>query len=295
MKKEKDVKISRKLILVIVLLLAALGCLSYYFIFNLDIFNILPENVGEKIDWSSIEYDDDFFPSDTVETYGEYGEWKFRDFRPIYAGYGITKDGLNYLIGKYLDEDGKEQMVKILVSGEGIPEYPLVNTDYLDFYNYYYKDYIAIRGEEWDPVEEKGTSDIDYPDDTVFERMERKYIYGCPEDIVFNYEEIEDMVDNETMDDIEYFFVDESLVDEYCNFYSMYYDRTDWSSLLREFDVVAKEILEIGNQITVRYMETDKGFEDCKYEATSVESLFCANEYLNEEFEDYIVGVYIEL
>jgi len=88
---------------------------------------------GESIAWDDIEYDDDFFPTDTVEVYGEYGEWKFKEFKPIYAGYGTTDDGLDYLIGKYLDEDGKEQTVNVLVSGEGMVEYPYPDKEYASF------------------------------------------------------------------------------------------------------------------------------------------------------------------
>ena len=283
-----------KLGIVVILLLSCLGCLYYYFFIRTDT-NLMFWKKGESIAWDDIEYDDDFYPTDSTEVYGEFGEWKFKEFKPIYAGYGTTNDDLNYLIGKYLDEDGKEQTVKILVSGEGIADYPLIDKEYIDFYTDYYKSFIAVRGGEWDPLEEKDTSDIEYPDDTMFLPIRKQDEYGCPGDIVFTYKEIEDMVDNATYDYIQELFVDESLIDEYCNFYSMYYNNEDWFYLLRNFETVSTTILEIGDQITVRYLETEMVYEDCKYEYNGVEKLFCANQYLNETYEDFLVGVYIEL
>ena len=254
-----------KLGVIIVLILSCLGFLYYYFFIRTDT-NWMFWKQGETIAWDTIEYDDDFWPTDSIETYGEYGEWQFKEFRPIYAGYGTTDDGLDYLIGKYLDENGKEKTVNILVSGEGMAEYPLIDSDYIDFYDMYYKNFVATRGEEWDPIEEKDTSNIEYSQDTVFVPLRKADEYACPEELVFTYTEIKDMVTNATVEDIPNLFVDESLIDEYCNFYSMYFNVSrQWEDILYLFETVS-EGLEIGDQISVRYLETEKSFEDCEYE-----------------------------
>jgi len=82
-------------------------------------------------------------------------------------------------------------------------------------------------------------------------------------------------------------------MDEYCNFYSMYYNVSSWEDILYPFGSVS-EGLEIGEQISVKYLETEKSFEDCEYEYDGVEELFCANQYLNETYEDFLVGIYLE-
>ena len=133
-----------KLGVIIVLLLSCLGFLYCYFFIRTDT-NWMFWKQGETIAWDTIEYDDDFWPTDTIETYGEYGEWQFKEFKPIYAGYGTTDDGLDYLIGKYLDEKGKEKTVNILLSGEGMEEYPYADGDFTNFFNNIYKENVTIR------------------------------------------------------------------------------------------------------------------------------------------------------
>ena len=133
-----------KILIVVSLLLLSISCLYYYFFIKLDIDLIFWKSTGEKIYWNNIEYDDDFFPIDSTRVYGEYGEWKFKEFRPIYAGHGTTKDGLNFLIGKYLDEDGKEKVVNILVSGEGVVDYPWPDKDMFDIYNMFFRGNVAL-------------------------------------------------------------------------------------------------------------------------------------------------------
>jgi len=138
-KKEKT-----RIFLVVFLLLLSISCLYYYFFIKLDTNWMFWKNTGEKIYWNDIEYDEDFFPIDSVQVYGEYGEWKFKEFRPIYAGYGTTEDGLNFLIGKYLDEDGKEKVVNVLVSGEGMVEFPWPDKEMLDMYNMFFRENVAL-------------------------------------------------------------------------------------------------------------------------------------------------------
>jgi len=281
-----------KLGIVVILLLSCLGCLYYYFFIRTDT-NLMFWKKGESIAWDDIEYDDDFYPTDSTEVYGEFGEWKFKEFKPIYAGYGTTDDGLDYLIGKYLDEDGKEQTVNVLVSGEGMVEYPYPDKEYASFFDDYFGGYVAVRGEEWDPEIIQDVSDIEYSNDTIFVPIRKQDAYACPEELVFSYSEIEDMVTNATVDDIPYLFVDESLIDEYCNYYSMYYNADPWWDIVYTFDSVS-EGLEIGEQISVKYLETEKSFEDCEYEYDGVEKMFCANQFLNETYDDFLVGIYLE-
>ena len=202
-----------RLSIVVVLLLLSLGCLYYYFFIRTDT-NWMFWKEGETIAWDTIEYDDDFFPTDGTEVYGEFGEWKFKEFKPIYAGYGTTDDGLDYLIGKYLDEDGKEKTVNILVSGEGMVEYPMTDKEFANFFDDYFRNNVAIRGENWDPlVASSLVEGMEYPDDTIFIPLRKHDAYACPEELLFTYSEIEEMVTNATYDFIPYLFVDESLIE----------------------------------------------------------------------------------
>lgn len=249
---------------------------------------------GEDIDWNSIEYDEDFFPTDTVEAYGDYGEWKFREFKPIYAGYGTTEDGLNYLIGKYLDEEGEEKTVNILVSGEGIVEWPFPDKGFIDFYNSYYKENVAIRGENWDPepYQEVNTSDIEYSAGTEFYSLADYELYACPEEVILSNQEAQKYTDL-AEDMLSYSFTELETFGKYCNLYNMYY--SDYpAKILYSFSYIVGR-LQIGDQFSVIYLDTEKTFEECRYDYNDVQKIFCANEYLNETYDDFLVGIYIEV
>lgn len=288
--KKETVNIS----LVVILLISAVGCLYYYFFVKLDTDWMFWKTNGEDIEWSSIEYDDDFFPSDTIEIYGEFGEWKLREFKPIYAGYGTTEDGLNYLIGKYLDDEGNEQTVKILVSGDGIVDWPYPDDSFLEFYNSYYKEKIAVRGETADPEVEADIreEDKEYSKEDEFLPFLSSENYACPDELILTSNQVREFVG--TADDFPgYSFVELNNYYEFCNPYKMFYSDFPAKILSSFEDVVEK--LEIGSQFTVRYLESQKSFEDCKYDSEYVDKIFCANQNLNEIYSDFVVGIYIEI
>ena len=290
--KTKKAKI--RLSVVVFLLLLSLGVLYYFFFIELDSNWMFWKKNGESISWNDIEYDTDFFPLDTVEIYGEYGEWRFKEFKPIYTGYGTTEDGLNYLIGKYLDEDGKEETVEILVSGEGIEHYPFPGKEFIPFFNLYYRENAVIRGKERDPEISNVIEDIEYTTKSNFVPIEDHYLYACPEDILLSYEEIEKYTNYFDDQSKAYSFVEERMMREYCNFYKMFFNSTNYNGILYSFEELLEE-LNIGEQISVRYLESDKTYDACRYDTTSIHKVFCANQYLNEIYEDFLVGVYLEL
>ena len=231
-----------KFLITIFLLLLSVGLLYYYFFIKLDTNWMFWKSNGGNIDWNSIEYDDDFWPVDNIEIYGEFGEWQFKEFKPIYTGYGTTEDDLNYLTGKYLDENSKEQTVKIIVSGEGMIEWPYPESDLKYFYNDYFRDYIAIR--------------------EVEKATESQNIAG--------------------LDDMRDFG------------YGVYYDGDDYTKALFTFEELLEKI-EIGDQISLRYLVSNKSYEECRYEYNNLQKIFCVNQYLNELYENFQVSIYIGL
>ena len=282
-----------KLGIVVVLLLSCLGGLYYYFFIRTDTNWMFWKSNGESISWDDIEYDDDFFPTDSTEVYGEFGEWKFREFKPIYAGYGTTSDGLDFLIGKYLDEDGKEQTVNILVSGEGMVEYPMAGKEFASFFNDYFRDSVAIRGENWDPILSQEFGDLEESIDDVLVPLDQHFLYACPEEVVLSYEDVKGDIDSVEVFAGQ-FFVEEENLEDYCEFYKMYYNARGYSEILYSFETVVYD-LEVSKQISVWYLESEKSFEECKYDYEDHRKIFCANQYLNETYEDFLVGIYIEL
>jgi hypothetical protein len=246
------------------------------------------------INWKSIEYDDDFFPLDTVEVYGEYGEWKFKEFKPIYAGYGTTEDDLNYLIGKYLDDEGKEQTVKILVSGEGMVDWPYPDNSFLEFYNSYYKNNVAIRGESYDPEIELDIKEEDlvYSSDDDYYPLPHSELYSCPEELLLTKAQVDKYVEraDEFLGDD---FLELNNYYDYCNPFVMFYNDCP-ANVIHTFEEVVEE-LTVGDQFSVRFLETQKSFEDCKYNVDYIGKIFCANQNLNETYDNYLVGIYIEI
>jgi len=282
-----------RLTIVIVLLLSCIGCLYYYFFVKLNgNWMFWKQNT---INWKSIEYDDDFFPLDTVEVYGEYGEWKFKEFKPIYAGYGTTEDDLNYLIGKYLDDEGKEQTVKVLVSGEGMVDWPYPDNSFLEFYNSYYKNNVAIRGESYDPEKEieVDAEDLVYDDDDAFLHLLEQYEYSCPPEVILTNSELEEEYGEVPDSYAGYNWVEADNAHKYCDFLRLFYNSSS-AEVVETFSFVTEK-LEIGDQFSVKYLETQKEFVDCKYEYTEFEKILCANQLLNETYDNYLVGIYIEI
>ncbi len=282
-----------KILLIVFLLLISLGGLYYYFFIKLDSDWMFWKSNGEDIDWSSIEYDDDFYPTDTVEVYGEYGEWKFKEFKPVYAGYGTTEDDLNYLIGKYLDENGDEQTVNILVSGGGIVDWPYPDKGFVEFYNSYYKNNVAIRGDEADPKPTEDIGTLEYSADDEYYSLTDSELYSCPEEVIMTADQVNTYV-SFASDLPGYYFVELDTYYEYCNPYSMYYNDYP-SKVLTTFEEVVKK-LEVGSQFSVRYLESEKTFAECQYNYDDVQKIFCANQYLNETYDgEYLVGIYVVL
>ncbi len=285
-----------RIYIVIFLLLLSLASLYYFFFIEVDSSWMFWRKDGENIAWDDIEYDEDFFPLDTVEVYGEFGEWKFKEFRPIYAGYGITEDGLNYLIGKYLNIDGKEKTMKILVSGEGMVEWPYPDNGLDLLFNGYFKKYVAIRGKNWDPIPKDEIGDLKYTEKDQFRVLPSYEQYACPEEVVVSRDVMMGYlgINEEGESTYEDFFVEQKTFEGYCNLYNMYYNTESYVEVLHSFEETIEE-LGIGDQIAIRYLETDKAFKACKYEYDGVEKIFCANQYLNETYEGFLVGIYIEL
>lgn len=282
-------KIHIAILLITLSLLVCAGFLYYYFFIKLDSNWVFWRKSGEKIDWNEITYDDDFFPSDETETYGQYGEWSFKKFRPVYAGYG-TLDGLNYLIGKYLDDNGREKKVYILVSGDNIVDYPYADNDFVTFYNAYFKENVAVRGTEADVSLEEPAEGFSYDGTESFAFIQKEYSYQCPDFVYLTDEQIAQYVEDGSAGD---YVVSKDNYDTYCNLYSMFYTY-GYNNVLNSFDDVVSK-LEVGDQFTVTYLETDKTFDECKYNYQYAEKLICAVENLNEVYDTYMVGIYIEL
>ncbi len=275
-----------KIILIVLLLLASAGLLYYYFFVNIGI------DKGENIDWKNTDYDEDFYPVDSTEVYGEYGEWRIKEFRPVYAGYGTTDKGLNYLIGKYLDGNDKEQTVDILVSGDGMPEWMFPDDSFLEFYNSYYREGIAIRGNS-DPAPVYEFDNLTYSADDEFLPLSDKDLYSCPEELVMTTDQVNAYVS--IADELPgYSFVKQDYYYEYCNPYNMFYNDYPSKIIVSFEDLIEK--LKIGDQFSVRYLESSKTFEECRYDYDDYQKILCANEYLNEMYEDeFLVGIYVVL
>lgn len=280
-------KIHIIILLITLSLLVCAGFLYYYFFIKLDSNWVFWRKSGERIDWNEITYDDDFFPSDETETYGQYGEWSFKKFRPVYAGYG-TLDGLNYLIGKYLDDNGKEKKVYILVSGDSIVDYPYADQDDLELYNWFIKEKVIVKGE---------AVTFDGPLDEITNSIEDEYIeipsdytYQCPDFVWLTDDQISQYVENGVAGG---HYVSQTNFDTYCNEYEMFFDLNS-PYTFETFDEFVSNI-QIGDQFTVTYLETDKTFDECKYEYSGAEKLICAVENLNEIYDIYMVAIYIEL
>jgi len=280
-----------KILIVVSLLLLSISCLYYYFFIKLDIDLIFWKSTGEKISWNSIEYDDDFFPVDSAEVYGEYGEWKFKEFRPIYAGYDSTEDGLNFLIGKYLDEDGKEKVVNILVSGEGIVDYPWPDTEMLDMYNVFFKESVALVI-ELEGLDLSAYEDFEYTEETPVASLSKRIAGDLPENLVLTETELGDLfdIDTEDMSNIKdsYFIAKEikELIPD---------GRDPFDSKeLKSFEEFLST-LEVGDQIGIIYLSEWKDFESCRLESEGTNRLYCVNGYLNEVYGDvYMVATYID-
>ena len=276
---------------IVVALIACGGGLYYYFFVKLDSSWVFWRNSGEKISWDDIDYDDDFFPSDETEVYGQFSEWSFKKFKPVYAGYGTTSDGLNYLIGKYLDEDGRERRTYILVSGDGIVDYPYADTDHLTFYNEYFKNKVAVRDNETELTEPE--DGFTYDEEDTFRLISSDYSFQCPDFVWLTEDEVDEYVDMKDGDNYSGSFVSNKNYSTYCNSYSMFYTN-GYISILQSFDDVVSK-LETGDQFSVTYLETDLSFEDCKYEYEYSQKIMCSIQSLNETYDSYMVGIYIEL
>ena len=273
---------------IVIALTACVGSLYYYFFVKLDTNWVFWRNNGEKIEWEEIAYDEDFTPEDETEYYGQYSEWAFKKIKPVYAGYGSTNDGLNYLIGKYLDENGKEKKVYILVSGDGIVDYPYADSDVSLEYDEYFKKGILVRlaGEYPD----FSSTTFTYTDTDEFLNVSDEYTNECPDFVWLTDEQISQYVENGVFSG---HYVSQTNFDIYCNeyemFVSMYSNNVSYS-----FDKLVSQ-LKAGQQFTVTYLETDKTFDECKYEYSGAEKLICAVENLNEVYDTYMVAIYIEL
>ncbi len=316
----KNWKTIIKVILLSILFIFSCVLLYYHFFVRVNGQWIFWETRGENIDWESIEYED-FVLDKEVETLGEYGEWQIVEMNPIYVGYDSTTDGLNYLIGKYLDEKGKEHSIRILVSGEGMIDYPYPDEEYQYIFDNVYKERVAIKRRTVEEVLED--EQPKYTGEEAFVGIESYELSMFPESLVLSREELVEILKEkgptgeeeiyteeealangyEIVSDKEYeeifsssndfseltnsYYIEESLFEKYYNPTYMFdfLDYTDFESLVSE--------LKIGEQIGVVYLKTEENFDNCKYDVNGVYKIFCSNALLNERYDTFVVSIYL--
>jgi len=164
------------------------------------------------------------------------------------------------------------------------------DSGFLEFYNDYYRENVMVWPDE---IEEIEIEKIEYEAGDTFIPIYTSELYACPEEYLLTRATVEEysVLPEEFKSDKYFMEIDTFL--EKCNIYKMYYPEDNYGELINDFEDVV-DMLEIGDQFSVRYLETEKSFEDCRPAYDDVQKVFCANQYLNEIYDEYLVGIYID-